>query len=259
MTHPVHSPSARVIAVIPARYASERFPGKPLAMLGDRTVIRRVYERVASAVEEVYVATDDHRILQAVEDFGGRALLTSPDHASGTSRVEEACRLIGAESGVVVNVQGDEPFISPCDIRALAASFADPEVEISTLVCPFPPSATFEDLSDPNRPKVIVDSRGDAAWFSRSVVPFVRGVPPSRWPSLGLHLMHIGVYAFRIPVLRKLVGLPQPAIEKAERLEQLRWLDAGYRIRTVMASEPTLGIDTPEDLKKALGRLKIFS
>lgn len=249
----------RVIAVIPARYASVRFPGKPLAMLGDRPVIRWVYDRVGEAVDDVYVATDDVRILHAVEDFGGRAVLTSADHMSGSSRVAEACRLIGGEVDVVVNVQGDEPFISPGDIRKLAACFDDTSVSIATLVFPFPSDGSYAELSDPARPKVEVDSSGDAVCFSRSVIPYVRDVPTSQWPSLGIHLIHVGVYAFRIPTLYELIQLPPSAAEKAERLEQLRWLSGGFKIRAVTASSPSQGIDTPGDLQKALCKLKIFS
>lgn len=249
----------KVIAVIPARYASTRFPGKPLAMLGDRRIIQWVYDNVCDAVSDVYVATDDDRIVRAVEDFGGRAVVTSTHHSSGTSRVDEACRIIGTDADIVVNVQGDEPFVSADDIRSLVRSFDDPSVGISTLVCPFPPTASFADLSDPDCPKVVLDSMGNAVWFSRSVMPYLRGVQQSEWASRGLHHMHIGVYAFRARILHELVRLPQSDMELAENLEQLRWIENGYAIRAVRASSPTIGIDTPLDLQKALCRLKIFS
>ncbi len=169
----------KVIAIIPARYASTRFPGKPLAILGGKTVIRRVWEQVSRVIDDVAVATDDRRIAEAVEAFGGRAVITSPDHRSGTDRCYEAYCLIGGEYDVVVNVQGDEPFISPSQIRALTACFDDESTDIATLVKPFAPSDGIEALENPNSPKVVIDNESRAIYFSRSVIPYLRGVERS--------------------------------------------------------------------------------
>lgn len=241
----------KVIAIIPARYASTRFPGKPLAMLGGKTVIQRVWEQVSRVIDDVAVATDDRRIADAVEAFGGRAVMTSPDHRSGTDRCYEACCKIGGEYDVVVNVQGDEPFIAPSQIRALAACFDDERTDIATLVKPFAPSDGIEALENPNSPKVVLDSESRAVYFSRSVIPYLRGVERSEWLARHTFYKHIGMYAFRREVLREVTSLPQSSLEKAESLEQLRWLENGYKIGVGITDVETVGIDTPEDLVRA--------
>lgn len=241
----------KVIAIIPARYASTRFPGKPLAMLGGKTVIRRVWEQVSRVIDDVAVATDDRRIADAVEAFGGRAVMTSPDHRSGTDRCYEACCKIGGEYDVVVNVQGDEPFISPSQIRALTACFDDERTDIATLVKPFDPSDGIEALENPNSPKVVLDSESRAVYFSRSVIPYLRGVERSEWLARHTFYKHIGMYAFRREVLREVTSLPQSSLEKAESLEQLRWIENGYKIGVGITDVETVGIDTPEDLVRA--------
>lgn len=241
----------KVIAIIPARYASTRFPGKPLAMLGGKTVIQRVWEQVSRVIDDVAVATDDRRIADAVEAFGGRAVMTSPDHRSGTDRCYEACCKIGGEYDVVVNVQGDEPFIAPSQIRALAACFDDERTDIATLVKPFAPSDGIEALENPNSPKVVLDSESRAVYFSRSVIPYLRGVERSEWLARHTFYKHIGMYAFRCEVLREVTSLPQSSLEKAESLEQLRWLENGYKIGVGITDVETVGIDTPEDLVRA--------
>ncbi|MBP5388692.1 MAG: 3-deoxy-manno-octulosonate cytidylyltransferase [Prevotella sp.] len=238
----------KVIGIIPARYASTRFPGKPLAMLGGKTVIERVYEKVSSVLSDCYVATDDERIYQAVEAFGGRAVMTSADHKSGTDRIAEAVEKIGGDYDVVVNVQGDEPFIHPEQIVTLCRCFDDPETQIATLGKPFD---NMEGVENPNSPKIVVDNRGFALYFSRSVIPFVRGVDRKEWLSHYPFLKHLGLYAYRTEVLREVTRLPQSSLEKAESLEQLRWLQNGYRIRVGLTDQETVGIDTPEDLEKA--------
>ena len=238
----------KVIGIIPARYASTRFPGKPLAMLGGKTVIERVYEKVSSVLSDCYVATDDERIYQAVEAFGGRAVMTSADHKSGTDRIAEAVEKIGGNYDVVVNVQGDEPFIHPEQIVTLCRCFDDPETQIATLGKPFD---NMEGVENPNSPKIVVDNRGFALYFSRSVIPFVRGVDRKEWLSHYPFLKHLGLYAYRTEVLREVTRLPQSSLEKAESLEQLRWLQNGYRIRVGLTDQETVGIDTPEDLEKA--------
>ena len=238
----------KFIAVIPARYASTRFPGKPLAMLGGKTVIQRVCEQVASILPEVYVATDDERIFRAVEAFGGRAVMTRTDHKSGTDRIEEAVEKIGTLADVVINVQGDEPFIQPSQVETLMHLFDNPETQIGTLGKPF---ETVETVKNPNSPKIVVDNRGFALYFSRSVIPYIRGVEESQWLGHYPFLKHLGIYAYRREVLAEVTRLPQGRLEKAESLEQLRWLENGYRIRVGLTDVETVGIDTPEDLARA--------
>ena len=238
----------KVIGIIPARYASTRFPGKPLAMLGGKTVIERVYEKVSSVLSDCYVATDDERIYNAVEAFGGCVVMTSADHKSGTDRIAEAVEKIGGDYDVVVNVQGDEPFIHPEQITTLCRCFDAPETQIATLGKPFD---SMNAVENPNSPKIVVDNRGFALYFSRSVIPFVRGVDRKEWLSQYPFLKHLGLYAYRTEVLREVTRLPQSSLEKAESLEQLRWLQNGYRIRVGLTDQETVGIDTPEDLEKA--------
>ena len=251
----------KFIAVIPARYASTRFPGKPLAVLGGKTVIQRVYEQAVSVLPEAYVATDDERIFKCVEDFGGRAVMTRTDHKSGTDRIEEAVEKIeerGAKSEekddlVVINIQGDEPFIKPSQIETLMHLFDDSETQIGTLGKRFD---TIEAVRNPNSPKIVTDRRGFALYFSRSVIPFIRGVEADEWMPHYPFLKHLGVYAYRREVLAEVTRLPQSALEKAESLEQLRWLENGYRIRVGLTDVETVGIDTPEDLARAGAFLK---
>ena len=238
----------KFMAIIPARYASTRFPGKPLAVLGGKTVIQRVYEQVSSLLDEVYVATDDERIFQAVEAFGGRAVMTRTDHKSGTDRIEEAAEKIGSQADVIINVQGDEPFIQPSQIKTLMQLFDAPETQIGTLGKRFD---NIEGVENPNSPKIVTDNRGFALYFSRSPIPFVRGKERSEWLANYPFLKHLGIYAYRREVLREVTQLPQGNLEKAESLEQLRWLENGYRIRVGLTDVETVGIDTPEDLKRA--------
>ena len=247
-------------AVIPARYASTRFPGKPLAMLGGKTVIQRVYEQAASVLSDVYVATDDERILSAVEAFGGRAVMTRTDHKSGTDRIEEAVEKIEkqgmdkeGQGDVIINIQGDEPFVQPSQIKTLMALFDDPETQIGTLGKRF---ESMEAVQNPNSPKIVTDHRGFALYFSRSVIPFIRGIEVEEWLPHYPFLKHLGVYAYRREVLAEVTKLPQGVLEKAESLEQLRWLENGYRIRVGMTDVETVGIDTPADLDRAEQFLK---
>ncbi|MBO4826538.1 MAG: 3-deoxy-manno-octulosonate cytidylyltransferase [Prevotella sp.] len=241
----------KFIGVIPARYASTRFPGKPLAMLGGKRVIERVYEQVAGVIEDCYVATDDERIYNAVEAFGGRAVMTSKDHKSGTDRIEEAVTKIGGEFDVVVNVQGDEPFIRREQIETVCRCFDDQQTQIATLGKPFGTNGCMEAIENPNSPKIVVNNQGYAMYFSRSVIPFVRGVERGEWTAHYPFLKHIGLYAYRTEVLAAVTRLPQSSLEVAESLEQLRWLQNGYRIKVGLTDVETVGIDTPEDLEKA--------
>jgi len=235
-------------AIIPARYASTRFPGKPLAVLGGKTVIQRVYEQVASVLDEVYVATDDERIFQCVEDFGGRAVMTRSDHKSGTDRIEEAAQKTATDADVIINVQGDEPFIQPTQIETLMHLFDNPQTQIGTLGKLF---ESIEAVENPNSPKIVVDNQGFALYFSRSVIPYIRGEQRDEWFGEYPFLKHLGIYAYRREVLAEVTRLPQSSLEKAESLEQLRWLQNGYRIRVGLTDVETVGIDTPEDLQRA--------
>lgn len=239
------------IAIIPARYASTRFPGKPLAMIGKMTMIERVYRRVKKVVDNVYVATDDDRIVAAVEDFGGKVIMTGAHHKSGTDRCYEAYVNSGSNAKVIINVQGDEPFVAPSQIETIMSCFDDPATEIATLVRPFDPKRGFEALFDKNTPKVVIDNNMYAMYFSRSIIPYVRNYEWNEWVEKADYFTHIGMYAYRADILKKLTALPQSSLEIAESLEQLRWLQNGYRIKTGISEYPTIGIDTPEDLEHA--------
>lgn len=238
----------KFIGIIPARFASTRFPGKPLAMLGGRTVIQRVYEQATAILDEAYVATDDERIYQAVEQFGGRAVMTRTDHKSGTDRIEEAAEKIGTQADVIINIQGDEPFIQQSQIETLMHLFDDPTTQIGTLGKRF---ETIEAAQNPNSPKIVTDKRGFALYFSRSIIPYIRGKEQGEWLQHFPFLKHLGLYAYRREVLREVTLLPQSPLEIAESLEQLRWLENGYRIRVGLTDVETVGIDTPEDLQRA--------
>ena len=246
----------KFIGVIPARYASTRFPGKPLAMLGGKSVIQRVYEQVSSVLDCAYVATDDERIRQAVEAFGGKAVMTSPDHKSGTDRIEEAVQKIGGSFDVVINIQGDEPFIQRSQLEEIIRCFDDAETQIATLGKPFDKAQGFAAVENPNSPKIVVDNRGYALYFSRSVIPFIRGKETAEWMDHYPFLKHLGIYAYRTEVLHEITRLPQSSLELAESLEQLRWLQNGYRIKVGLTDVETVGIDTPEDLERAEAFLK---
>ena len=238
----------KFIAIIPARYASTRFPGKPLAMLGGKTVIQRVYEQATAVLGEAYVATDDERIYKAVEAFGGKVVMTRADHKSGTDRIQEAATKINTDADVIINVQGDEPFIQASQIETLMHLFDDPTTQIGTLGKHF---ETMEAVENPNSPKIVTDNRGFALYFSRSVIPYIRGKERNGWFGEYPFLKHLGIYAYRREVLAEVTKLPQSSLEKAESLEQLRWLQNGYRIRVGMTDIETVGIDTPEDLTRA--------
>lgn len=241
----------RFVGIIPARYASQRFPGKPLAILGGKTVIQRVYEQVGKVLDDVYVATDDDRIKNTVEGFGGKAIMTSPNHKSGTDRIEEAVEKIGGDFDVVINIQGDEPFIHESQIKELCACFDDADTQIATLGKPFTAEMGMEALENPNSPKIVVDNRGYAMYFSRSVIPYIRNTRREEWIGQFPYLKHIGLYAYRRDILRQVTQLPQSSLEIAESLEQLRWLQNGYKIKVGLTDVETVGIDTPEDLQRA--------
>lgn len=248
----------RYIGLIPARYASTRFPGKPLAMLGGKTVIERVYRQACQVLDQVYVCTDDERICRVVETFGGQAVMTSTAHRSGTDRCYEAFSKVGEGYDVIINIQGDEPFIRSSQLETLKTCFDDEQTDIATLVRPFVESDGFQALQNPNTPKVVLDSEMHALYFSRSVVPFLRGVEPQDWLKKHTFYKHIGLYAYRASVLKEITSLPQGILERAESLEQLRWLENGYTIRVGLTNIETIGIDTPQDLEKAEVYVKEF-
>jgi 3-deoxy-manno-octulosonate cytidylyltransferase (CMP-KDO synthetase) len=238
--------------IIPARYASTRFPGKPLADVGGKPMIRRVYEQAINTVDMLYVATDDSRIAEVVKKFEGNVVMTSKQHQSGTDRCYEAYCKIGAGCDVVINIQGDEPFIRPEQIELLKSCFSDDETQIATLVKPFDKNGDFEKtLFNPGSPKVVINNRNEAMYFSRSVIPYIRGAGYMEWLKNQTFYKHIGLYAYRADILKEIALLPQSTLEKAENLEQLRWLENGYKIKVAITSLETVGIDTPEDLEKA--------
>jgi 3-deoxy-manno-octulosonate cytidylyltransferase (CMP-KDO synthetase) len=241
-----------ITGIIPARYASTRFPGKPLAHIDGKPMIRLVYEQASRALGSVYVATDDHRIYDTVRGFGGNAVMTSSDHRSGTDRCAEAAVLIEKETGntpeAIINIQGDEPFIRPDQISLLASCFDDKNVEIATLIRKVEKD---EDLFNVNQPKVVVGLSGDAIYFSRSVIPYLRGEKPEEWASRHTYYKHLGIYGYRKDTLLKLTMLSPGPLEIAESLEQNRWLENGFRIRTAVTKWESIGIDTPEDLENA--------
>jgi len=252
-------PLHKFAGIIPARYASSRFPGKPLVKIGNKSMIQRVYEVARETLEAVYVATDDKRIFDAVLNFGGKAIMTSPDHYSGTDRCAEAVSKIYLETGtkidIVINIQGDEPFIKSEQIDLLMKCFSDETVEIATLIRKVEPG---EDIFNPNQPKVILNSKGDAIYFSRAAIPFIRDAEKNEWSGKHDFYKHIGLYAYRTETLKKITLLPRSSLEISESLEQNRWLENGYRIRTAVTLWESISIDTPDDLEKAKILLKHF-
>lgn len=238
-----------VLGVIPARYASTRFPGKPLTVINGKTMIRRVYEQASSStkLEKVVIATDDDRIASEVKSFGGEVVMTSDQHRSGTDRCAETVAKVAGSWNVVINIQGDEPFIQPEQIDLLAGLFADASVQIGTLVKKLSDPG---DLDNPNAMKVVLDSQGNGMYFSRSAIPFVRGAEKSDWLKQHLFYKHIGIYGYRTEILQQLTKLVPGKLEIAESLEQLRWLENGYSIRTALTDMETISIDVPSDLNK---------
>ena len=252
-------PHLQFTGIIPARYASSRFPGKPLVLIGNKPMIQRVYDQARKTLDMVWVATDDKRIFDAVLDFGGKAIMTSTDHLSGTDRCAEAVTKINRETtqkiDIVINIQGDEPFIKPEQINLLMKCFIDVSVELATLVRKVEPG---EDVFNPNQPKVILDLKGDAIYFSRAAIPYMRDTEMSNWSKNHVFYKHIGMYAYRSETLKKITLLSRSPLEISESLEQNRWIENGYRIRTAITTWESIGIDTPDDLKKAKLLLKHF-
>ncbi len=247
----------KFIGIIPARYASTRFPGKPLADMDGKPMIQRVYEQVKGVLDAVCVATDDVRIEEAVKAFGGEVVMTSDQHRSGTDRCYEAYCKVGQGYDVVVNIQGDEPFIQPKQIEILKGCFTDDSIQIATLVKPFRPDDDFETtLFNANSPKVVLNKNSEALYFSRSIIPYMRGKHYKEWLPNHTYYKHIGLYAYLATTLQEITRLPQSSLELAESLEQLRWLENGYKIKVGITEQETIGIDTPEDMERALAFMR---
>lgn len=240
----------KFIGVIPARYASTRFPGKPLVLIQGKTMIQRVYEQACKAqLDKVLVATDDERILAEVQRFGGEAILTGSQHPSGTDRCFEAYTRYQIPHNVIINIQGDEPFIQPEQIDLLVSCFTKPTTQLATLIKPI---ETATELFNPNSPKVVINQQQEAIYFSRQPIPYLRGTEEANWPEKHTYYKHIGIYGYRADILEQITQLPPSLLEKAESLEQLRWLENGYKISVAVTNLETFGIDTPEDLDKAI-------
>lgn len=239
----------KIIGVIPARFASTRFPGKPLVDIGGKSMIQRVYEQAKKCQEisQVIVATDDEKIYSHVKSFGGEVMMTSPNHASGTERCAEVAAGLSENTDVIFNVQGDEPFIQPAQLSVLAQCFFDEETKIATLAKKLSDS---DSLFNPNVPKVILNSKSEAIYFSRAALPFYRGAKETDWVSKHQYYKHIGIYGYRTEILKEIAKLQPTPLEKAESLEQLRWLENGYSIKVALTELETISIDVPEDLEK---------
>jgi len=238
----------KIIGIIPARYASTRFPGKPLVDIYGKTMIQRVYEQSikTKGLAEVVVATDDERIAEEVTNFGGKYVMTSPAHQSGTDRCAEVAAQL-PEYDIIINIQGDEPYISPEQIELLSTCFNDKETQLATLIKEI---STEEELFNVNIPKVTINSRQEALYFSRQTIPFIRSAEKQEWINKHQFYKHIGIYGYRRDVLLAITKLQPSSLEMAESLEQLRWLENGFTIKTKVTQLETIAIDTPEDLKK---------
>ena len=241
----------KALVIIPARYESTRFPGKPLALINGKPMVQHVYERCKKAFENVVVATDDERISNAVKQFGGKFVMTLKSHQSGTDRCAEAALKLQNEINfdIVVNVQGDEPFIDQEQLQLLLSCFHNPETQIATLVCPI---SETNILFDTNKVKAVCDKNGFAAYFSRQPIPFMRDIPESEWVKMHRYFVHLGLYAFKAEVLQQVSKLAPSSLELAEKLEQLRWLENGYRIQVALTTHASPGVDTPDDLERLL-------
>ncbi len=241
----------QIAGIIPARYASTRLPGKPLALIKGKPMIRHVYERSCEVLDCVIVATDDKRVAGAVEKFGGRAVMTSAAHRSGTDRCAEAAEKLRNCSGkfpdVIINIQGDEPFVSPDQIRQLSAAFSDNKTNIATLIKQIKVS---DELFNPDLPKVVFSLKKEALYFSRSPIPYLRDAEKNSWTEKSFFYRHIGMYGYRTNTLLELAQLTPSPLESAESLEQNRWLENGYNIKVIVTRHDTVSVDTPEDLER---------
>jgi 3-deoxy-manno-octulosonate cytidylyltransferase (CMP-KDO synthetase) len=238
----------RILGIIPARYASTRFPGKPLVNIGGKSMIQRVYEQAkkCSALTDVVVATDDEHIFNHVIAFGGKVVMTADTHPSGTDRCAEVAQL-HPEYEVIINIQGDEPFIDPEQIAKVAGCFNEPGTQLATLIKKID---TAEELYSMSTPKVIINTAWEAIYFSRSALPHIRGEEPQNWLYHNTYYKHIGIYGYKSNILQQITRLPVSSLEKAESLEQLRWIENGYRIKVALTDRESHAVDVPEDLEK---------
>ena len=246
----------KVTGIIPARYASSRFPGKPLIDLAGKSMLLRVYERclLSTSLTEIIIATDDQRIFDHAKTFTDKVCMTDANHPSGTDRCAEVVELMNLDTEVVVNIQGDEPLINPKQIDLLVSCFTDPQTQIATLIKPI---TNTDVLFNPNTPKVILDEHDFAIYFSRETIPHLRNIDKINWLQHHTFYQHIGIYAYQTKVLRDITKLPQSILEKAESLEQLRWISNQYKIKTAITNEETIAIDSPEDVARVLRKLGI--
>ena len=241
----------KIIGVIPARYKSSRFPGKPLVEICGKPMIYWVYHQAMKVKElnEIYVATDDERIRAACEKYNMNVKMTKDTHQTGSDRVAEVAE--HTDGDLYINIQGDEPFIQPSQLETVKACFDDPSTQIATLVKPFTADNGFEVLENVNSPKVVLNKNMNALYFSRSIIPYQRNAEKREWLKNHTYYKHIGLYAYRVEVLKEITSLPQSSLELAESLEQLRWLENGYTIKAGITEVETIGIDTPQDLEHA--------
>ncbi len=240
----------KILGIIPARYGSTRFEGKPLAIINGKMMIQRVYEQTKKAdkLSEVVVATDDERIFNAVTGFGGKAVMTSTNHKSGTDRCREVVDKIGVGFDAVINIQGDEPYINPMQINQIAELISDPQTPIASLCKPI---NDHDELVSHNAVKVVFDKDGKALYFSRYAIPFMRNeADDKQWMSKRTFYKHIGIYAYKTVTLKEISALPQSGLELAESLEQLRWLENGYTLRMGVTEFESYSVDVPDDIKK---------
>ncbi len=240
-----------IVGIIPARYASSRFPGKPLIDIKGKTMIQRVYEQAAKSklLNKVIVATDDEQIFNHVAGFGGQVVMTAAHHPSGTDRCWDALQQLQEDYQYVINIQGDEPFIKPAQIDELAAELQDGKTELATQMIAID---NYEMLFDKGEVKIALNINKEALYFSRMVIPFIKGVDEKEWHLHHHYFRHVGMYAYRKDVLERITQLPVSSLEKAESLEQLRWIENGFSIKCVTTAYESHCIDTPEDLEKLL-------
>jgi len=238
----------KILGIIPARYASTRFPGKPLVDIAGKSMIQRVYEQAKKCAQlsEVIAATDDDRIFEHVHGFGGKAVMTSSSHQSGTDRCAEVAKKY-PDYDVIINIQGDEPYIDPEQISKLIGCFNDTDTQLATLIKKV---SNEQELHNTNSPKVIINKNSEAIYFSRSPLPHIRGQEPQNWLQHFTYFKHIGIYGYRADILKQITKLAVSPLEKAESLEQLRWVENGYKIKVAETEIETVAIDTPDDLKK---------
>ena len=241
----------KILGIIPARFASTRFPGKPLADIHGKPMIQRVYEQAKKCklLSEVVVATDDQRIEKAVKKFKGKVVMTSSEHGSGTDRCREALTRLGGTFDAVINIQGDEPFIHPEQIAEVASFFSNPKVQIATLCMKI---TSIHELTNHNTVKVVISQKKEAIYFSRTAIPYYRGEDFTEWIRMHDYFKHVGLYGYRSDVLKKITELEPSSLEMAESLEQLRWIENGYRIHIGITEHESKAVDTPQDLAKIL-------